>query len=54
MGLEKGEPKSSKVLIYPAGSSDFVLYEGESPLWSGSDRARALTPARFLPPPPRA
>ena len=32
MGLEKGEPKSSKVLIYPAGSSDFVLYEGESPL----------------------
>ncbi|RDX54098.1 hypothetical protein OH76DRAFT_1061622 [Lentinus brumalis] len=28
MGLEKGEPKSSKVLLYPAGSTDFVLYSG--------------------------
>ena len=28
MGLEKGEPKSSKVLIYPPGSTDFVLYQG--------------------------
>lgn len=28
MGLEKGEPKSSKVLLYPAGSTDYVRYEG--------------------------
>ena len=28
MGLEKGEPKSSKVLVYPPGASDFLLYEG--------------------------
>ena len=28
MGLEAGEKKASKVLIYPAGSSDFVVYEG--------------------------
>lgn len=30
MGLEKGEPKSSKVLLYPAGSTDFILYSGGS------------------------
>ena len=29
MGLEQGEPKSSKVLFYPPGSSDYVRYEGE-------------------------
>ena len=28
MGLEKGAPKSSKVLLYPAGSMDYVRYEG--------------------------
>ena len=28
MGLEQGEPKSSKVLVYPPGSSDYVRYEG--------------------------
>ena len=30
MGLEKGEPKSSKVLLYPPGASDYVLYSGAS------------------------
>jgi hypothetical protein len=29
MGLEKGEKGSSKVLLYPAGEKDYVLYEGE-------------------------
>ncbi|GLB41520.1 putative thioredoxin [Lyophyllum shimeji] len=28
MGLEAGEPKQAKVLIYPAGSTKFVRYEG--------------------------
>ncbi|KAJ8496035.1 hypothetical protein ONZ51_g1338 [Trametes cubensis] len=28
MGLEKGPPKSSKVLFYPAGSRDYVRYFG--------------------------
>ncbi|KAI0794232.1 hypothetical protein C8Q74DRAFT_1247535 [Fomes fomentarius] len=28
MGLEAGEPKSSKVLFYPPGSTDYVRYEG--------------------------
>ena len=28
MGLEAGEKKVSKVLIYPAGSTNFILYEG--------------------------
>lgn len=28
MGLEKGDKGSSKILIYPAGSSDYVVYEG--------------------------
>ncbi|OCH87530.1 hypothetical protein OBBRIDRAFT_796133 [Obba rivulosa] len=28
MGLEKGEPQSSKVLFYPAGSMDYIRYEG--------------------------
>ncbi|KAI0675581.1 thioredoxin-like protein [Trametes maxima] len=28
MGLEKGAPKSSKVLFYPAGSKDYVRYHG--------------------------
>ncbi|TBU45416.1 hypothetical protein BD309DRAFT_956311 [Dichomitus squalens] len=28
MGLEQGEPKSSKVLLYPAGSTEYVRYEG--------------------------
>jgi len=28
MGLEKGDKGSSKVLLYPAGSTDFVRYEG--------------------------
>ncbi|KAI9062741.1 hypothetical protein FKP32DRAFT_1593405 [Trametes sanguinea] len=28
MGLEKGAPKSSKVLLYPAGSTDYVRYQG--------------------------
>ncbi|CDO68830.1 hypothetical protein BN946_scf184805.g39 [Trametes cinnabarina] len=28
MGLEKGPPKSSKVLFYPAGSTDYVRYHG--------------------------
>ncbi|OSD05370.1 hypothetical protein PYCCODRAFT_1432532 [Trametes coccinea BRFM310] len=28
MGLEKGAPKSSKVLLYPAGSTDYVRYHG--------------------------
>ncbi|RPD58949.1 hypothetical protein L226DRAFT_536484 [Lentinus tigrinus ALCF2SS1-7] len=28
MGLEKGEPKSSKVLLYPPGSTDYVRYSG--------------------------
>lgn len=30
MGLEAGEPKSSKVLFYPPGSTDYVRYEGAS------------------------
>ncbi|KAI0339552.1 hypothetical protein BDW22DRAFT_563975 [Trametopsis cervina] len=28
MGLEKGEKGSSKVLLYPEGSTDYVLYQG--------------------------
>ena len=28
MGFEKGEPGSSKVLLYPAGGTDYVRYEG--------------------------
>lgn len=32
MGLEAGEKGSSKVLIYPPGETDFVRYEGTSPL----------------------
>ena len=28
MGLEAGEKGSSKVLVYPAGSTDFIRYEG--------------------------
>ena len=28
MGFEKGPKGSAKVLIYPAGSSDYVRYEG--------------------------
>ncbi|KAI1790266.1 hypothetical protein LXA43DRAFT_1017218 [Ganoderma leucocontextum] len=28
MGLEQGEAKSSKVLLYPTGSTDYVRYEG--------------------------
>jgi protein disulfide-isomerase A6 len=28
MGLEVGEKKVSKVLIYPAGSTNFVVYQG--------------------------
>ena len=28
MGLEVGEKKVSKVLIYPAGSTNFIVYEG--------------------------
>ena len=29
MGLEVGEKKVSKVLIYPAGSTSFIVYEGK-------------------------
>ncbi|KAI8996492.1 hypothetical protein BD414DRAFT_478207 [Trametes punicea] len=28
MGLEQGPPKSSKVLFYPAGSTDYIRYHG--------------------------
>ena len=28
LGFEKGEPGSAKVLFYPAGSKDYVRYEG--------------------------
>lgn len=31
MGMEKGEKGSSKVLIYPPGSTDYVRFEGETP-----------------------
>ena len=44
MGMEKGEWGSSKVLVYPAGSMDFVRYEGMVimlycciPRWRSSD-----------------
>jgi protein disulfide-isomerase A6 len=28
LGLEVGEEKVSKVLLYPAGSTNFIVYEG--------------------------
>ncbi|KAG6917103.1 hypothetical protein DXG01_003923 [Tephrocybe rancida] len=44
MGLEAGGPKEAKVLIYPAGSTNFVKYEGQyTPAQPHSGYPRVLT-----------